>query len=156
MDFDRLFALLTSLGQEAVDYVLVGGAAMNVHGLLRATEDVDLFIRPDGENVERLKRAFRALWSDQDIDQITAADLSGAYPVIRYGPPGEDLTIDLVSRLGESFRFEDIESETVELEGVRIRVATPRMLYRMKKDTVRPIDRADAATLKQLFEIDED
>jgi hypothetical protein len=30
------------------------------------------------------------------------------------------------------------------------------MLYRMKKDTVRPIDRADAAALKQLFEIEDD
>lgn len=35
--------------------------------------------------------------------------------------------------------------------GVRARVATPRMLYRMKKDTVRPQDRLDAETIRARF-----
>ncbi len=156
MDFDKLLALLTSLGEQNVEYVLIGGAALNVHGIIRATEDIDIFVRPDRENVERLKSALRALWDDQDIDELNAEDLSGPYPVVRYGPPGEELAIDLVARLGQAFKYEDIEAETVRLEGVQIRVATPAMLYRMKKDTVRPIDRADAVALKQLFEIEDD
>jgi len=32
-------------------------------------------------------------------------------------------------------------------------VATPRMLFRMKKDTVRPQDRLDAEALRQAFEL---
>lgn len=39
------------------------------------------------------------------------------------------------------------------VEGVAVRVATPATLYRMKKDTVRPIDRADAAALREKFGI---
>ena len=156
MDFDRLLALLTSLGEQNVEYVLIGGAALNIHGIIRATEDIDIFVRPDRENVERLKSALRALWDDQDIDELNAEDLSGPYPVVRYGPPGEELAIDLVARLGQAFKYEDIEAETINLEGVQVRVATPAMLYRMKKDTVRPIDRADAAALKQMFEIEDD
>ena len=156
MDFDRMLALLTSLGEQNVEYVLIGGAALNVHGIIRATEDIDIFVRPDRENVERLKSALRALWDDQDIEELNAEDLSGPYPVVRYGPPGEELAIDLVARLGQAFKYEDIEVETIRLEGVQVRVATPAMLYRMKKDTVRPIDRADAAALKQLFEIEDD
>jgi len=35
-------------------------------------------------------------------------------------------------------------------------VATPRTLYRLKRDTVRPIDRADAQALREMFDIDED
>ncbi len=35
-------------------------------------------------------------------------------------------------------------------------VATPRMLYRMKRDTVRPQDRVDAQVLKQRFDLKED
>lgn len=46
--------------------------------------------------------------------------------------------------------------EWVERGGVRARVATPRMLYRMKRGTVRPIDRADAADLKAKFALAED
>src|SRR5687767_2266910 len=40
---------------------------------------------------------------------------------------------------------------TLELEGVPIRVVTPRMLYEMKKDTVRYKDRIDADKLRRKF-----
>lgn len=41
MDFEKFLALLKALAHEGVDYVLVGGVALNVHGIVRATEDVD-------------------------------------------------------------------------------------------------------------------
>jgi hypothetical protein len=59
--------------------------------------------------------------------------------------------MDILSRLGEAFRFEDLEAEEVIVDGVRARVATPRMLYRMKKDTVRPQDRMDADRIRLRF-----
>ena len=42
-----------------------------------------------------------------------------------------------------------------EFGGVAVRIATQRMLYRMKRDTLRPIDRADAADLKAKFGIED-
>jgi hypothetical protein len=51
---------------------------------------------------------------------------------------------------------EGVEVETRSLEGVPLRVATPATLYRMKKGTVRPIDRADAAALREKFGIEEE
>jgi hypothetical protein len=42
------------------------------------------------------------------------------------------------------------------LDGVRIRVATPATLYRMKKDTVRPQDRLDAEVIRQQFGLKEE
>jgi hypothetical protein len=42
----------------------------------------------------------------------------------------------------------------MEVEGIRVSVATPEELYRLKKDTVRPLDRADAERLKQHFELE--
>jgi hypothetical protein len=156
MDFDRFLDVLRALAREGVDYVLVGGVALGVHGLVRATEDVDLFIRPDSQNVERLKRALRSVWDDPDIAGITAQDLAGEYPTIRYGPPGEGFVIDLLSRLGSAFAFEDLEFETILVEGVPVKVATPATLYRMKKGTIRPIDRADAAALREKFGIPEE
>ena len=38
---------------------------------------------------------------------------------------------------------------------MRVRIATPRALYRMKRDTVRPIDRADADALRRRFAIED-
>jgi hypothetical protein len=43
-----------------------------------------------------------------------------------------------------------------EREGVRVPCATARMVYRMKKDTVRRQDRADAARLREHFQLDEE
>jgi hypothetical protein len=156
MDFDRLLALLRAFREHSVEYVLVGAAALNVQGIVRATEDVDVFVRPTAENVDRLRWALRSVWDDPAIDQITVEDLAGDYPTVRYGPPGGSLTIDILARLGSTFRFEDLEAETLPIEGVPVRVATPRTLYRMKKDTIRPQDRADAATLREKFHLTEE
>ena len=51
------------------------------------------------------------------------------------------------------FHFEDLESELREFSGTRVRVATPATLVRMKQDTVRPRDQADAALLRQRFDL---
>lgn len=153
MELDRVQALLKSFGDEGVEYVLVGAAALNLHGIIRATEDIDFFVRPDDDNIERLKRALRRLWEDPEIEGISAADLSGSYPVVRYGPPGEDFVIDLTSHVGTAVRFEDLEMQTIVIEGVPVSVATPSALYRMKSGTLRPIDQADAAVLKEKFDL---
>lgn len=153
--YDRLADVLRALAAESVDYVLFGGQAVNAHGIMRFTGDIDLFIDPTQENVERLRRALRGVWNDPDIEDIRAADLAGEYAVVRYGTP-DDFVIDLTARIGDAFRFSDIEWETVVVGGVPARVATPRMLYRMKKDTVRPHDRADAAELKRKFGLEDE
>jgi len=156
MDFEKFLSLLRELERHQVDYVLIGGVALNLHGLVRATEDIDLFVRPDESNIECLRQALRAVWVDPDIEQITASDLAGEYPTVRYGPPGEEFVIDLLSRVGSAFQFADVETETMDIEGVRVRLATPAMLYRMKRDTVRPIDRADAAALREKFNLQDE
>lgn len=153
MERDDLVRLFAALAAEDVAYVLVGGMAMNLHGVVRATEDVDLFVRPDAENVDRLRRALRHVYADPDVDGIRAEDLAGEYPVLRYVPPEDGPVLDLMARLGERFEFADLRAEVVELAGVPVRVATPATLYAMKRDTVRPIDRADAERLEAAFDV---
>lgn len=156
MRFEEALALLAAFEREEVRYVLIGSMAMAAQGIIRATRDVDFFVSPDPANVDAIKRALHAVFDDAAIDEITADDLSGPYPVTRYGPPAGDFMIDLVSRLGEAFAFDEIESEELLVEGVRVRVATPRMLYRMKRATVRPQDRVDAENLRTMFDLGED
>lgn len=152
-EFDHvLLAVLRALDRREALYVLVGGAAMILQGLSRMTLDVDLFIPVDVANLERVKDGLRDVFADPAIDEISAADLSGDFAVVRYGPPEVDLVIDLMTRVGEAFRFEDLEYEDLDVGGVRARVATPRTLFRMKKGTLRPKDLADAEALRQRFE----
>jgi hypothetical protein len=47
MDFGRFLDVLRAFGREDVDYILVGGVAVNLHGVVRATEDIDLLVRPE-------------------------------------------------------------------------------------------------------------
>jgi hypothetical protein len=157
VDRDEIIQALRAFEDEGLEYVLVGAAALGFHGIIRATEDLDLFIRATRDNVERLKRAFRRAYSDDPhVDEITADDLLGEYPAVRYYPPSGDLYFDVMTRLGDAVAYDDIETEIKTIEGVRVRVASPRALYSLKRNTVRPLDRQDAEALRQQFKLDED
>lgn len=147
---ERLAAVFRALAQHGVNYVVFGAVALGLHGLPRTTADLDLFIEPTEDNVARLKAALHSVYADPCIDEISADDLCGAYPAVRYGPP-EGFGFDIVTRLGEAFRFADLAWETKRFGDVDVRVVTPRQLWEMKRGTVRPLDRADAAALAARF-----
>jgi hypothetical protein len=157
MDFDEAKRVLAAFEAEQVNYVLIGSMAMAAQGLIRATRDMDLFVSPEPDNIVRLRRALKALFAgDPNVDLITAEDLEGDYPAIEYTPPHGRYSFDIIARLGEAYRFEDVESEVLHLDDVEVRVATPRALYRMKRETVRPQDRIDAEAIRERFDLPED
>jgi Nucleotidyl transferase AbiEii toxin, Type IV TA system len=152
VDRDEIIRVLRAFEASGLEYMLIGATAMGFHGLVRATEDVDLVIRATPENVERLRVALREVYDgDPHIEEISAEDLLGEYPAIRYYPPAGDLYFDVITRLGDVARFETIDAEDKELAGTRVRVATPAALYRLKRGTVRAKDREDAAALRERF-----
>jgi hypothetical protein len=149
--FDDVMAVLAALEREEVEYVLIGGVAVGLHGFERATNDIDLFVRPTEANVDRLRRALRSVFNDPSIEEITAADLAGDYPTVRYGPPEGDYVIDIIGRLGTAVSFDDLAFEPTDIAGTRVNLATPRTLYDMKRNTVRQVDRVDAEVLRKAF-----
>ena len=156
MTFEQAKIVLAALMREEVEYVLIGSMGMAAQGLVRGTRDMDLFVSPSPENVERLRASLKSVFGgDASVNEITAADLAGDYPAIQYAPPGAEYSLDIISRLGDAFRYEDLQWEEVIVDGVRIRVATPAMLYRMKKDTVRPQDRIDAEWIRRAFGLED-
>jgi hypothetical protein len=157
VDRDELLDLLRALEEAAVEYVLIGATAMGFHGVVRATEDVDMLVRAEPDNIERLRAALRAAFAnDPTVEEIRAEDLLGDYPAVRYYPPSGDLYLDVMTRLGEMASFDSVEAEIKEIEGVRVRVATPAALHRLKRGTVRAIDRQDAAALRERFDLMDD
>jgi len=155
LDEDRLRAVFQAFVDHRVEYAVFGAVALGLHGLARATADLDLFIPPDRENVERLKAALRTLYSDPDIDEISADDLCADYPAVRYNPP-DGFGFDILTRLGEAFHYEELEIEDKTYAGVPVRVVSPRTLWNLKKDTIRPADRIDAAVLAERYDLDEE
>ena len=149
--------MLRAFEEVGLEYVLIGAAAMGIHGVVRATEDLDLFIRATADNIERLKRAFRMAYdNDPHIDEISADDLLGDYPAVRYYPPSGDLYFDVMTRLGQAASFESVESMVEEVDGIHVTLATPRALFELKRDTVRPLDHRDAEALRQKFNLEGD
>lgn len=134
-----------------LSYVQAARISMRCAEVIRATEDVDLFLRATRENIDRFTMLRAVHADDPHIDEITSDDLLGEYPAVRYYPPGGGLFIDIMTRLGEAATFETVAAEIKEIDGIRVSVATPEALYRMKRGTVRPIDRHDAAAIRERF-----
>ena len=133
-----------------VTYILIGGFAVILHGLSRLTADIDIFVKPETENLQRLKKALKEVFpTDNEIDSLSLSDLHD-YAVVRFGTV-DDFYIDLIAGIGEMFRYEDLDYEVREIAGAQIRIATPETLLRMKKDTVRPEDKRDARFLAELI-----
>ena len=148
--------VLRAFESAGLEYVIIGAAAMGFHGLIRATEAIDLFIRATPENIEKLRVALRTAYEgDPNINEISSTDLLGEYPALRYVPPTGDLYFDVLTRLGEIATFETIEAEVKEVGGTQVSVATPAALYRLKKGTVRAQDQVDAAALRERFSLKE-
>ena len=85
MDRDELLRVLRAFETTGLEYVLIGATAMGLHGVVRATEDVDLFVRATPENIERLRAALRGAYDgDPHVDEIGTEDLpwvsSGSVP----------------------------------------------------------------------------
>ena len=151
MDYEVIKRVLAALESRGVKYVIFGAVALNLHGLVRNTEDLDIFIAPEEANIDRLKQALRDVVSDPESENISARDLLGEYPAVQYNPPEGSFHIDILTRIGEAFSFNDLEVERVPYQDLTVTVVTPRMLYKMKKDTVRWKDRIDAELLRQTF-----
>jgi hypothetical protein len=151
MDRDVIKRVLAALEARGVVYVVFGAVALNLHGIPRATQDLDIFVAPERQNIARLKAALRDVIDDPEIERISADDLLGEYPAVEYTPPDGSFHIDILTRLGEAFAFADLEQQRIDFDGVTVSIVTPRMLYEMKKGTLRPKDRIDAEWLCDRF-----
>ncbi len=158
MTLEEAKAVLGALVHERVEFVVIGSMAMAAQGLPRATQDLDLFVSPEIENLEALKRALFTLFDDPSVDEIDPHELAGDFPAVEYVPPHGRFSMDILTRLGEAFSWRDLvaDCDQIELGDLTVRVASPSMLYRMKKDTVRPQDRADAARIREAFDLQDD
>jgi len=156
VDYELTREVLAAFEREGVKYVIFGAVALNLQGLARATLDLDVFVAPEEGNIARLKTALRTVFDDPHVDEISAEDLLGDYPAVQYVPPEGAFHVDILTRLGEAYGFDDLESERVDFDGLEVTVVTPEALYEMKKATVRPQDWGDAERLRQRFKLEDE
>lgn len=149
MNVESFVNVLKALHEHEVDYILVGGMAVILQGVPRLTEELEIFVKSDAANIDKLRKALRTVFDDDSIDEIKDEDLA-QYPVIRYGTPA-NYYIDVIDRVDEMFKYDDLEFEMVVRDGVPIRVATKETLIKLKQATMRQIDQADVLMLQEIL-----
>lgn len=68
--------------ERGVDYVIGGGFAVILHGMPRLTNDIDFFVNPSPENVNKIKEALIDIFNDESIQEIENSDLE-KYSVVK-------------------------------------------------------------------------
>lgn len=129
--FNRFLEIIDALEKEKVDYVLIGGFAMVLYGMPRATQDIDIFIKNQKENIDRLQKALFAVFNTKNIFEITYSEFQN-YPVIRYGAD-EGYYVDILTNIGSTFSFEDLIIEELTVEDHKIKIASVETLYKLKE-----------------------
>lgn len=144
---DKALNIIESFNKHEVDYVIIGGYAVILHGFLRATEDIDVMLQMTKENITRFQNALYDVYAEKEIEELSFNEL-GKYPVIRYGTP-DNFYIDIISGLGTAFSFEDIDIEKKVVDNVEVKFASVKSLIEMKKDTYREKDKIDLLFLTE-------
>lgn len=139
-DFSEFIRILR---RHRVRFLVVGGYAMAHHGLVRATNDVDVLIATDEQNIARVRRATIAFVG-------VAPDESALRPprgMFRIGPPSAH--VDVTTKIDGIANFDRVWSRRSrgEFFGVPADYLSLEDMLRTKRAAGRPKDLGDVAWL---------
>lgn len=150
LDAERILA---ALADHSVDYVIVGGLAVQTHGHVRTTVDIDVYPRPEPRNLQRLADALneldaRTLNPGSEAMAIDAAMLPRATLwqfATRHG------AIDVIRAAPGAPPYDELRARALEIElgEIRLAVASRDDLISMKRASGRSVDLEDLAALTE-------
>ena len=137
--------LLLEFNAASVEYLVVGAHALAVYGHVRATKDLDVWIRPDSENAGKVIAALTSFGAP--LTELLPEDLTRPDTVFQIGI--EPLRIDLLTSIdGVDFAEAWIDRFESKFAGVPVNVISRRHLIKNKLSTNRLQDRADVEHLE--------
>jgi predicted nucleotidyltransferase len=148
LDAERI---LRALAEHEVEYVLIGGLAVQTHGHVRTTNDADLIPAPDPANLERLAAALRSLGArlinpGEESIEIDAKMLPRA-TIWQF--VSRDGGIDVMHEVPGGRSYEELSKGAlrVRLGDIEVPVVGLDDLIQMKLARGRPVDLDDVASL---------
>lgn len=148
--FDQLLRRLSEAG---VEFVLVGGLAVNAWGVVRGTKDVDIVIAPDPANLKRIAKVAVEVHGHV---QTGESFLSTPFSIAAQLASGERVAIetefgllDVVQGLDGVPSYDELRSSAIETKILDVKVAVCSIddLRRMKRAAGRPRDSVDLEDL---------
>jgi len=140
--------MLRALTRAEVEFLIVGAHAMAVHGVPRATGDIDIWVRPSRANANRVLNALLEFGAPVAVHGISLKDLEKPDMVYQLGLPPR--RIDLMTGIsGVDFDEAAVSRVMVELEGVRIPVIGRKDLVLNKRASGRTKDLVDLEVLER-------
>ena len=132
-----------------VEFMLVGGYAVSLHGYPRTTFDIDFWVKPTSENAPKVMRALRDFGAPMFDVSISDFD----HPDMVYQIGVAPRRIDILTRI-DGVTWDEAEPNAVirTVNGLPLKVVGVYELIRNKRSTGRPKDEADAAALEKIVE----
>lgn len=137
--------LLSAFNARGVEYLVVGAYALAAHGLVRATRDLDLWVRPDPGNAARVLAALRDFGAP--TSELREADLSVPGLIFQIGV--EPVRIDVITQIS-GVEFADAWADRVvsKFADLPVAVLSRALLIRNKRAAGRKQDLIDAEWLE--------
>lgn len=164
MKLASLEAIVRSLNEGGVRYLIAGGLAVNAHGYIRLTQDVDLVIALDPANIVRAfemlaKLGYKPLvpvtageFSDPELRQQWIRD-KGMKVLNFFSDRHRETNLDVFVTEPFDFQRESIDALQGELSpGVTVRFVSLPTLIAMKEAANRPRDIDDVQHLRRIQE----
>jgi hypothetical protein len=149
-EFNHDFAdIIRAFLDESVDFVVVGAHAMAVHGVVRSTGDLDVLVRPELDNAQRVARALLAFGAPLSSHGVTAVDFATTGTVYQLGLPPNRIDV-LTAISGVDYAEASAGSEPTVVSGLEFRVIGLAELLRNKRAAGRPKDIEDARLLEEV------
>ena len=162
MEVRSVEAIVKALNDAKVQYLIVGGLAVNAHGYVRITRDVDIVLRLQRENCVRGLRALQAIGYQLAIP-VTVEEFGDSAIRERWRKEQNMIVLKLWSDdhrrtpvdifVYEPFDFEKESAQASDKEisdGLMARVVSLPTLLEMKRAAGRPQDLIDVAELTRL------
>lgn len=149
----RLRELLERLVAAEIQFVLVGGLAVNAWGYMRATQDIDVVPDPDPGNLAKLDSLLRELGGKVDVGgRLLAADAINTF--LRTGDRTLVRTelgeVDVLQGLPQVPSYSELSAAAsdIDADGISLRVCSLEHLLEMKRASKRPRDKEDLEALE--------
>jgi predicted nucleotidyltransferase len=138
--------MLSALRAEQVEFLIVGSYAVAAHGSARATEDIDIWVRPSAENAGRVMRALMRFGAP--TSSLKAQDFQSEDLIFQMGAP--PCRIDILTTI-EAVGFDEAWSQRdeVAVEGESLPVISLEHLLINKRAVGRHKDLADVERLER-------